>query len=292
MVQRLLISLGLVPLVMVTGCTKESDSEDIHLMQSQEILSLDGIDSMNTYSLSIRQELKETFCIHAFRLPLKSDFTDELNVLCTDNLPNRTFDDLDRFSEFVGDMPRSLRLNVEHEGNRSTGLFATVYELPIQPKWVRSADIGSFMVKDSSYDYVQQIGAASNLDNTVGGDLQFGKSSLEYKTTVQTSDGQTFNNHRLTELNSFQVQGGNSDIGLGAEHLVESENNDYVKYNTITVTIGTETDGSVLITIINLDVDNNGFPELTEQVMSDIATAQASHVRMNLWSNLQDHVIE
>lgn len=284
---------GLIFMAM-TACQKSDDegSQVSSIMQSQDILTFEGVDSLESFDLTIPTELKEAFCVHAYMLPLKSDFNEELATLCTDGLPNETFDKLDRFAKLVGDEPRSLKFEIQHEGNRSKGLFATVYELPIQPKWIRSADIGSFMVKESTYDYMQQTGFSINFDGDVGGDLQFGKSTLEYEATVETPDGQTFSNQRRTELNSYQVQGGNSNIGMGAEHLVSSEDDAYLKYNTVTVTIGTESDGSVLITIINLDVNNNEFPALAEQVMSDIATAQATHVRNNLWNSLQDHVIE
>ena len=265
---------------------------DSSAFTSQDVVASSDFSDASSYQGTIRQDLKEQFCIHVYRRPLKADFSNELGYLCTDNKPNETFDLLDKYSSKVGDKPRSIKLALEHDGDRSEGVFATVYGIDIQPKWVRSADIGSFMIKDSFYDYVQLDGSVvENLDSTLGGDLQFGKSRLSYKTDITTPDGNQFSNERLTELNSFQVHGGNSHIGIGSEHLVSSPNDDYTVYNTITVTIGTENDGSVLITIIRVNVNNNGYPDVSEKVMSDLATAQATHVRANLLSKLRDKIL-
>ena len=281
--------------VVAIGCkpkVKDKTSEEGAFV-SQDVVVADGLTGIDDSAGTIRQDLKEQFCIHVYKRPLKSDFTTELSYLCTDNAPNASFGMLDKYSSQVGDTPRSVQLAMKHEGSRSEGVFATVYGINVQPKWVRSSDIGSFMVKDSSFDYVQLKGEVlENLDDTMGGDLQFGKSRLSYKTDVSTPDGQQFHNERVTELNSFQVHGGNSHIGIGTEHLVSSPNDDYTIYNTATVTIGTENDGSVLITIIRINVNNNGFPEVTEKVMSDLATAQASHVRSNLLSTLAGRILD
>ncbi|SMF18718.1 hypothetical protein [Pseudobacteriovorax antillogorgiicola] len=271
---------------------KEHSQVDSSTMTSLDVIDLETHVDLDFYQGQVRDDLKELFCTHVFLLPLKSDFNEELSYLCTDGQPNQVFHDLDRYAEAVADRPRSVRLALEQDEQRSHGVFATVYRVPIQPKWVRSADIGSFMVQASNFDYVQQRGrVVQNLDDSVGGDLQFGKSELDYETFVVTPDGQRFSNQRQTELNSFQVQGGNSHIGIGAEHLLASENDDYLVYNTLTVTIGTDGDGSVLITIIRLQVNHNGFPEVAEQVMSDLATAQASHVRQGLLTNLSEHIL-
>jgi hypothetical protein len=281
---------------MLTSCGEQSEekSQESSLkFQSQPIISLADVESLEEQPETIRPELADAFCIHSYKLPLKSDFDAELGYLCQDNTPTELFSQIDRYAKIVGDEPRSVQLAIEHQGGRSLGAYATVYEVPIAPKWVRSASIGDYMTTSSVFDYINMQGQMkADLSDNLGGDLQFGKNELNYVTEVTTPDGNAFTNERTTELNSFQVQGGNSDIGLGAEHLTNSPDNGYQTYNTITVTIGNKAGGSILITIINIDVNNNGYPDLTEKVMSDIATAQANHVHDGLMRDLTEYFIE
>ncbi|MFW7378815.1 MAG: hypothetical protein ACOH5I_08415 [Oligoflexus sp.] len=242
----------------------------------------------------IQSELKDLFCIHVYRLPLNSDFSQELSYLCEEQKPSAGFAQLDRLAALVGSVPKSVKLALEHSEDGFThASFATVYRLPIEPKWVRSGEIYKFMTADSSYEYLNLNGEV-RADHTdqLGGDLQFGKQELYYHTEVTTPDDTTFVNERTTELNSYQVHGGNPSIGIGAEHLLSSPENKYQTYNTITITIGNQDQGSTLITIIRLSVENNGYPELTEKVVSDIATAQATQVHDGLRASLQNRVIQ
>ncbi len=239
--------------------------------------------NLDTGGEMIRPELKDIFCIHVYKLPLKADFNQELSFLCEDKKPNATFAQLDKLGGLVGTEPRAAMLKIEQQGDFTKGIFATVYRVPIQPKWVRSAAIQEYMVGTSTYDYVHLEGEVKeSLNSGLGGDLQFGKWLLYYKTDVQTPDGSNFTNERTTELNSFQVHGGNPDIGIGAENLVDSPRGDYRAYNTTTITIANQDGGSTLITIIRVEVRNNGFAELSENVINDISTAQATHVHHGL----------
>ena len=256
---------------------------------SQPVWTLAEIDDLADQPTLIRKDLSEAFCIHVYKLPAKADFTEELSYLCQSQVPTPLFSDLDRLASLVGDQPRSVQLSMEQQGEYTEGVFATIYRLPIAPKWVKSAEIPEFMTLPSHFDYVILDGKVEeDLSSQVGGDLQFDKARLYYHTTVSTPDGQSFTNERSTEINSFQVQGGNPDIGIGMEALVASPEEHYQVYNTITVTIGDTLGGSALLTLIRINVRNYGFPELTEQVMSDIATAQATHVHDQLLVNLEN----
>ncbi len=242
------------------------------------------VGDLSTVPTAIRADLKDIFCVHVYKLPLKSDFSAELSVLCENKKPKDTFTLIDRYAGLVDDAPRSVKIDLQHEDDGFTrGTYVTVYRVPIAPKWVRSANIPSYMVATSQFPYVKLEGEVKeDLTASLGGDLQFGKWRLAYHSDVQTPAQTSFSNDRNTELNSYQVEGGNPDIGIGAEHLIDGGNPDFKYYNTTTITIGNEDGGSTLITIIRLAVRNNGFPELAEQVFSDIATSQATQVHHGL----------
>lgn len=255
-----------------------------------DVIGFSDVSELKSQTTVIRKELAEQFCTHVYKLPLKSDFTAELAVLCTDKKPNETFSDFDRHAAIVGSQPRSIKLSLEHKADGFTSaLFGTVYRVPIVPKWVRSAKIPNYMTGASEFSYLKRQGEVlDDLTDELGGDLQFGKWRLAYKTDVQTPASTQFSNQLNTELNSYQVHGGNPDIGIGAEHLVDTQNPDFRLYNTTTVTIGNDDNASsTLITIIRVEVKNNGFPETAEKVISDLATALATHVHDGLMRELE-----
>jgi hypothetical protein len=273
-------------LVALTACKKNSESkeEGPRSFASAPVQTWAEVGDLSGEATAIRADLKSIFCVHVYKLPLKSDFNAELDVLCADKKPNDTFTQIDRYAGRVGDAPRSVKLDLKHEDDGFTsGTYVTVYRVPIAPKWVRSANIPSYMVSTSVFPYVKLEGEVKeDLTSTLGGDLQFGKWRLSYHSDVDTPAQTSFSNDRNTELNSYQVEGGNPDIGIGAEHLIDAANPDFKYYNTTTITIGNEDGGSTLITIIRLSVRNNGFPELAEHVFSDIATSQATQVHDGL----------
>jgi hypothetical protein len=274
----------------LTACKKNSDStskeEAPRSFTSAPVQTWAELGDLSSEPTAIRAELKDSFCVHVYKLPLKSDFNTELAVLCDNKKPTDAFTLIDRYAGRVGDAPRSVKLDLQHEDDGFTrGTYVTVYRVPIAPKWVRSASIPSYMVATSEFPYVKLEGEVTeDLTPSLGGDLQFGKWRLAYHSDVQTPAQTSFSNDRNTELNSYQVEGGNPDIGIGAEHLTDASNADYKYYNTTTITIGNEDGGSTLITIIRLSVRNNGFQELAEQVFSDIASSQATQVRYGLMS--------
>lgn len=283
------LSLGLV------AC-KDKDKTDSKnagpkLFASQDILKFSDIEGLSSQTSTIREDLQDLFCIHVYNLPLKSNFDYEFGYLCENNKPTSLFTTIGQHAQIVGAQPRAVELSLEHkEGGISEGTYVTVYHLPNEPKWVKTSHIQDYMTTDTQYDYLKMDAEVSkDLNDLVGGDLQFSKYNLRYVTEVTTPDNTSFSNERTTELNSYQVYGGNSDMGLGAEHLVESPEGKYKTYNTITLTIGDKQGGAHLITIIHIAVANNGYPETTQKVMSDLATAQATHVHDGIYAELVNY---
>ena len=240
---------------------------------------------------TVRPDLADLFCVHAYKLPLRANFDKELAVLCTANKPNGTFADLDRHAQIVGEVPRSVKLSMEQKGAYTEAVYATVYALKIPPKWVKSGKIHEYMMTPSYLNYVTLDGKVTkDLTADVGGDLQFSRLEMAFKTDVKTPDGKPFVNERKTEFNGYQVNGGNPDIGIGTEHLIGGPTADYPVFNTITVTIGDKAGGSLLITIIRMSVKNNGYLDLADKVISDTATAQATNVHDGLKQELANYV--
>lgn len=259
----------------------------------QAILTLAEVPALAEQVPSIRADLADLFCVHVYKLPHKTDFKQELDVLCQDGKPSPTMADLDRYSKVAAGTPRSVQIALEQGPDFTSGVFAAVYDIPIPPKWVREGNIQDYMMQPSRFPYVTLDGlVAKDMNDALGGDLQFSRYGLNYKTDVKTPDGNPFKNERNTEFNAYQVHGGNPDIGIGTEHLTDAANPDFPYFHTITVTIGNQSGGSVLITIIKGSVRHNGYTDLAARVFSDTATAQATNVRAGLLSELAGYVIK
>jgi hypothetical protein len=258
------------------------------------ILTLAEVPELAGQAQTIRPELAALFCIHVYKLPHKADFSQEFAVLCDENgKPSATMADLDRYSKVAASTPRSVQLALEQGPEFTSGIFAAVYDIPIAPKWGRQGSIQAYMMQPSRFSYVTLDGIVSqDMNDALGGDLQFSRYGLNYKTDIQTPDNQPFKNERNTEFNAYQVHGGNPDIGIGTEHLTDTGNADFPYFHTITVTIGSQSGGSVLITIIKGSVRHNGYTDLAARVFSDTATAQATNVRGGLLSELAGYIIK
>lgn len=246
---------------------------------------------LSSYAVTARTELLDAFCIHVYKLPFKYDFSAELAYLCADKKPTATFAAIDRFAKLVGDKPKAAQLALSHNGNITEAAFATAYVLPIPPKWVRTGKIQEYMVKPSEFPNASLYGeVAADMTAETGGDLQFSKYRLYYRTTNKTDDGKTFLNERTTDFEAFQVQGGNPDIGIGAEALATA-NKDYPYFNTITVTIADQDGGSIVLTVVRLAVNNNGYPEVAARLASDTMLAQATNVHDGMMDTLSEYFI-
>lgn len=264
-----------------TETVKTSKSEKLTLtFESGTPRKLSEVKELAGKSTTMRDDLKEAFCIHAYKLPLKSDFNQELGLLCDSaRKPLPLFLDLDRYSKVVGDKPQGIELEHSVDGDYSASTVAAIYEVPLAPKFVKEGHIPDYMAAPADFGYFKQESRiVGDLSASLGGDLQFGKHKLSYKSSNTAKDGKTYTNERATELNAYQTQGGETNIGTATEHLL-GPNKDYQYFNTITVTIGTKSGGSALLTLIRVKVRHNGFPEDARRLAIDSATAQASHVR-------------
>ena len=261
--------------------------------ESKEIRSLSSIESLSAQKTTIVPTLMDQFCVHAYKLTFRADFREEIGYFCDENnKPKPLFTDLDRYSKITKDNPTSVEISHKIDGEYSTSVVAVAYEIPIPPKFVKEAGIPYYMVSSAKFPYFEQSGIVlKRHDGRLGGDLQFSKFDLSYETTNRTPDGKTFKNQKTTEFNGYQVQGGNSDIGLGAEHLV-GDNPDYKYFKTITITIGTESGGSVMINFANVTVKHNGYPKNARDSAFDIGIAQGHHVRNGVLKELPDRVLK
>jgi hypothetical protein len=261
--------------------------------QPAPLRSLGEVEGLGAKEKTIREDLQKSFCIFVYRLSLKSDFSKEIGLLCDETrAPRPLFGDLDRYSKVTGDQPQGVELEYKIDNEFVESTSAIIYEVPIPTRYFKEARIQEYMMVPADFDYFRfESKIAADLGEELGGDLQFGKYKLAYKSVTRTKDGKIFANDRETEMNTYQVQGGETNLGFGTEHLL-GKNIDYVFLNTITITIGTKAGGTALLSISRVKVRHNGYPENARRLPIDTATAQATHVRDGVLVELASKIIK
>ena len=261
--------------------------------EPQEVRSLSSIAGLSEQKTTIIPKLMEQFCAHVYKLSFRADFKTELDYFCDENsMPKPLFSDLDRYAKVAKDNPSSVEISHKIDGEYSSSIVAVAYEIPIPPKFIKEAGIPFYMVSPAKFPYFEQSGKVVKIyGREIGSDLQFSRYDLQYETKNITNDGKNFTNQKTTEFNGYQVQGGNSDIGLGAEHLV-GDNPDYKYFKTITITIGTESGGSIMINFANVTVKHNGYEQNARKSAFDIGTAQGNHVQKGVIKELPGRVLK
>lgn len=265
------------PLRFVTGKTQLTASQPL---QSFPIIAWDALGDLSAHQGVIRQELKNAFCSQVNALPLAVDMSDVLGVLCTDKKPNANFDQLDRFATKTQGKPQAIQMQVSHaDDGFSSGVYVAAYRVPIPPKWVRNAPIAQAAVQGGDFPNVKFSGRVTkDLSSSMGGGLQFGKWDMTAHMDITSPKGEPFSNDRNTTMDSYQVEGGNPDIGLGAEYLTDVANPKYRYYRQATLTIGNQDGSSTMVQIVSVSIKNDGYPETMVQVFNDAANIAAKRI--------------
>lgn len=247
---------------------------------SNPVLAWDSVGDLASYQAHIRPELKDKFCVHGYLLPLVADMGALLDVLCTDKKPNANFDKLDRYASKTQGRPEALQLTLTHaDDGYSSGVYVAAYRVPVAPKWARNAPIAQAAVQGGNFPNVKFSGRVTkDLSPTLAGGLQFGKWEMTAHMDITSPKGEPFSNDRNTVMDSYQVEGGNPDIGLGAEYLVDTANPKYRRYHQATLTIANHDGSSTMIQIVSVSIKNDGFPETMVQVFNDAANIAAKRI--------------
>ena len=286
--------------VMLSGCgsarikPKFKESPADLVSDSAPILNFNQVEGIGEHQTKLRDDLQLSFCRNVSSRLQKADFIAEIGLLCQTGEPTALFANIDRLASVVADKPFAVQILMEHLADGYTrGIYVTNYTVPFQPRWVKSATVPRYMTADALFPYMKIDGEIlADTSEQLGGDLQFGRYDLSYATTVVAQDGNSFSNSRQTQMDFYQVEGGNSEIGVAGEFLVASANNDFRSYKTISVTMADQEGRSQIMTLVAIDVRNYGYPELTAQVMSDSATEQARRVREGLLADLIEYTVK
>lgn len=223
-----------------------------------------------------RPELRAVFCIDAYKLTMHADFSDLLAILCTDGKAHANFANFDSYAGSPGTTPRAMEIALEDSNDGySTATYVVAYRVPVATKWLRTASIPTYMVSKINLNNATSSGkVTADLTKTLGGTLQYGKWHTASQMQIKTPSGEVYDYDRTTELNSYQVQGGNSDLGLALEHLTSTNDNNFRQYRVLTVSLANFDKTTTVITFMNISMANRGYAALTHQIMNNMANAQ------------------
>lgn len=248
---------------------------------SYENLTWEQIGDLSKFAPLIKPELKNRFCLASYKLRLNQDFSELLNIVCTNNQPNEVFSRLDRLSGKNSGKVVTVKHQIDHSNDGFTsGILISAYRVPIVPKLLRHVPIATLISADSYFGYLKITGQLiSDQSSTLGGDLQFGKWQLGSKVELKTSKGKVFESSRNTTLDTYQIEGGNTEMGIGVEYLTDANNPDYRYYQQATLSIANIDGTSTMLEIVRISTKNNDSPETIEQMFIDATAIAADQIQ-------------
>lgn len=266
--------------------SKKSDSSNelypgtANKTSSYNIVAWDGVGDLSSHQPLMKQELKARFCLSSYKLIAHRDFSDVLDIICTNKQPNENFDRLDRLASKGSGKPTTVQHFIEHTADGFTSAkFVTVYRVPIVPKLIRHVPIANIISSESYFGYLKMSGKVlEDQSASLGGDLQYGKWLLSSRMELLTPDKTVFSSERKTTLDTYQLEGGSNEMGIGVEYLSEDNNPDYRHYHQATLSIANTDATSTMIQLVNITTRNNGFPTSIQQMFIDASTVAAEKI--------------
>jgi hypothetical protein len=223
----------------------------------------------------------QLYCQSLGKLKLKQndDLLANLNYFCKDGSAT---DKLRSLIKAATDAPEDsqaqTKILVEKGLDSADGWSEFVYlwsfVAPIQPVDIKSRPVIETLAKGYTSPTTQLTTKATplgieSLDDT-GFHLKSAK--LDYALVLTGDHGFRAEHARTTEFNIYQV--GSSEMGFSEEHMTDSQNPNY-KYSTMinfSVKDGRpEKSGSVVVSLLHINIFNQGSPSVAQNTAADIS---------------------
>ncbi len=221
------------------------------------------------------------YCEHVGRLKLRTDVSKELNIFCIDGKPTQQL--LDFRSKSLSAEPGKIELvtlEVEQNDEKDSSRFviAWSFHVPIRPFVVKSRPIYEYIARTYQTDTIKFTGSSQKrADDPLDSGLHLWSVDMNYALEVKGTSGITLNNTRKTQYNLYQVQSGNEEMGFGVEHLVEGINPDFTRSTMLNLSFNDGKGyndgqgGAVVVTVLQFELNNQGFPATARQSVLEIA---------------------
>jgi hypothetical protein len=118
----------------------------------------------------------------------------------------------------------------------------------------------------------QTTKAEKNGDDSLDSPLHLISVNFSYDMNIKNEQNLDLSNKRNTQFNLYQVQGGNENLGVAIEHLVDTDNADYKRATMFNAAVSApDGKGAVIVTVLNYSIFNKGLHSTAVDSIEEVA---------------------
>lgn len=230
-----------------------------------------------TISKTSATPIMNRYCSDVNSVKLRTDIAQEIKYFCNNNSPTSAMLDLVKAVHESPEGRATIKIVEAKHGNDQWSEFLIVwgFKVPTTPIALKDRPIYDLIAKGTTTANLElSASAVRQPDETVDHALHIWSASLAYDLLILGSNNLRIPTKRNTQYNLYQIRPGVEDMGLGVEHLVDSQNEDYKLATMINVAFKNEVQGesgSVNLALSHIKIYNRGFPSTAETAMKEIS---------------------
>lgn len=272
-----LLMIASVGVVACTGASQNSESSPATMAATQS--STGSATNTNTSATPVDRPAE--FCQNISNLKnLRTNIAEELGVFCTGTTPTEAFKQLytDAAAQDPLKQPDPALFETEggivegDDGYSQIQLFFS-FVAPSIVENLRKAPLVDSLAAEYKSETLQQTATSSvnPADSLDASGLHFLSADITYNMTIFTDTNSNLTNQRKTQFNLYQVKGGNENLGIAVEHLLET-NKDYTRATMINIALSTpDNKNAVIVTMLNYSLAHLGLHKTAVASIKEVA---------------------
>lgn len=222
-------------------------------------------------------KIMERYCQDVWNVKLRADITAELDYFCKNKAPTPSMIDLVKAIQESSDGRAPLKIvSAKHDEDQWSEFWIVWgFRAPTAPIALKDRPIYDLIAKGTTTPNLQlKASATRQPDETVDHALHIWSAALNYDLTILGSNNLRIPTKRSTQYNLYQLRPTVEDMGLGVEHLMDTDNEDYRTATMINISFTNEapgSTGSVNLALSHIKIYNRGFSNTAETAMREIS---------------------
>jgi hypothetical protein len=217
----------------------------------------------------------QDFCKQIAGVKPRADVSAELALLCSGDKAAKRFEELyqEALTQTSGDIKIYRITTAEDDAGYSNIQVAWSFLAPKKIADFRNAPlIDKLSEPYTSATIEQTTKAEKNGDDTLDSPLHLISVNFTYDMNIKNEQNLDLSNKRNTQFNLYQVQGGNENLGVAIEHLVDTDNEDYKRATMFNAAVSApDGKGAVIVTVLNYSIFNKGLHSTAVDSIEEVA---------------------
>jgi hypothetical protein len=217
----------------------------------------------------------QDFCKQIANVKPRADVTVELALLCSGDKVVKRFEELyqEALTKTSGDIKIYRIAATEDDAGYSNIQVAWSFLAPMKIADFRNAPLIDNMSQPYTSATIEQTTKAEkNGDDSLDSPLHLISVNFSYDMNIKNEQNLDLSNKRNTQFNLYQVQGGNENLGVAIEHLVDTDNADYKRATMFNAAVSApDGKGAVIVTVLNYSIFNKGLHSTAVDSIEEVA---------------------